>query len=122
MVLKQDLDNLYNEKNKASKEIEDKSKESQIKAMQEKNTIDQLKAIIAEREKKVKTLETELEDVKQQGGTGSEFFLRNAAPKTTDNETPFELESVRNRPPSTPSYFQRNTTDNSSFIERQNSR
>lgn len=119
-ALKQNYDNVISEKEKASRQVEDKSKESQIKSMQEKNTIDQLKAIIVEREKKVKLLESELEssNSRQNTGysqTGSEFFLNSTGPKTDSfyNEQP---EPVRNRPPSANNFVAQR---NPSFIERE---
>jgi hypothetical protein len=50
--------------------------------MQEKNTVDQLKSIISEREERVKQLEREL-DIKR----NNEFFIH--GPKS-DNTVPFE--------------------------------
>ena len=114
--MKQNLDNLSSEKDKESKQGDDKSKESQIKAMQEKNTIEQLKAIIVEREKKVKMLEMELEKTANSNNS-PQFYLNNTISKAENNS--FELDSVRNRPPSTPSNFQRS---NINEYERENTR
>jgi len=115
--LKTNLEYLSSEKEKASRQVEDKSKESQIKAMQEKNTIEQLKAIIVERENKVKMLENELERVTNRSGS-PQFFLNNDIAKAV-TESSFELDAIKNRPPSTPSNFQRS---NQFDIERENSR
>lgn len=49
----------------ASKEIDDKVKEVQIKSMQEKNTVEQLKNIIAERDRRINQLEEDLEDLRE---------------------------------------------------------
>lgn len=112
------------EKEEASQKIENKSKESQIKSMQEKNTIEQLKAIITEREKKVKVLESELEVARQNifpqpTEQNNQFFLN---PSQSNNENSFynDFDTESTRPPST-SNFQRNKP-NSAFSERESFR
>lgn len=109
--LKGQYDSLINEKDKVSKESENNSTESQVKRMQEKNTIDQLKSILADREKRVKSLENELEHSRLNSGmqvqTGSEFFINST--KNDDSR-----ENSFNRPVSV-------NKNSSNFIERENS-
>ena len=87
--------------------------------MQEKNTIDQLKAIISEREKKVKLLENQLEFAKQsQMQPNENFFLNNENFTYNQNES----DLTRIRPPSSSNSFIKPKTDNSLFNERDSSR
>jgi predicted RNase H-like nuclease (RuvC/YqgF family) len=73
--LKAAYEGLASERERASRRVEDESREAQIRSMQERNTVEQLRAIVAEREKRVKFLEGELEVARQ--GAGSEFYLNN---------------------------------------------
>ena len=73
--LKAAYESLASERERASRRVEDESKEAQIRSMQERNTVEQLRAIVAEREKRVKFLESELDLARQ--GAGSEFYLNN---------------------------------------------
>jgi hypothetical protein len=103
--LKQVLEGLNYQNDKAAKEIEDKSKEAQVKSMQEKNTVEQYKTIVAEREKRVKQLEQELATLKENLNNQQllnlnntpQFFIHNQ-----ENENSFSNESefVRPRPQS----------------------
>ena len=93
--------------------------------MQEKNTIDQLKAIISEREKKVKVLESELEVARQNifpqpTEQNNQFFLN----QTANNENSFynDYDNESTRPPSNASNFQRNNKPASAYSERDNFR
>lgn len=116
--LKANFDNLVSEKEKASRQVEDKSKDLQIKTMQEKNTIDQLKAIIAEREKKVKFLQGELELAQKNsyGPTGgTEFFLNNTNSSKNDDSIRVESPAKTRAGSGTPTLrdsFQRNASFN----------
>ena len=85
--------------------------------MQEKNTIDQLKAIISEREKKVKLLENQLELAKQ-SQPNENFFLNNEKPINYQNE----CDSTCNRPPSSSNSCIKPKADRSLFNERDSSR
>lgn len=116
--LKVNFDSLVSEKEKASRQVEDKSKDLQIKTMQEKNTIDQLKAIIAEREKKVKFLQGELDLARQNsyGATsGTEFFLNNTSNSRNDDSIRVESPAKTRGGSSTPTLrdsFQKNASFN----------
>ena len=79
--LKDVLENLSIQNESNTKEVEEKTKEVQIKAMQEKNTIELLKGIIAERDRRINKMEEEIEQLQENLAvkrmtSNEQFFLR----------------------------------------------
>jgi len=74
-----------------------------MKNMQEKNLIDQLKSIIAEKEKKIKQQEREIEELKESSTNRTimtsteQFFLNNNEPKVLQNEVETRPSSSANQ-------------------------
>lgn len=84
--------------------------------MQDKNTADHLKSIIAEREQRVKELEKDLESVKEM--KSGEFFIH--APRNENPSSP-PMDIDRNRPSSSSNNtFMRARSD--SINDRENDR
>lgn len=89
--------------------------------MQDKNTLDQLKNIINEREEKVKQLDKELRNLKEMKSNDEQFFIHAAKPQTPPSPVSFnnslinnniDLDSTRNRPSSSNKLdFMRNRSD-----------
>lgn len=100
--------------------------------MQEKNTIEQMKSIIAEREKRVKQLEEELSKLKEndymsQKSKANEIFLVNNNNDTNkrNNSSPknenVESEFIKSRPLSSnrSKEVTLNRSDSTSLVERE---
>ena len=89
--------------------------------MQDKNTLDQLKNIINEREEKVKQLDKELRNLKEMKSNDEQFFIHATKPQTPPSPVSFnnslinnniDLDSTRNRPSSSNKLdFMRNRSD-----------
>jgi hypothetical protein len=90
--------------------------------MQDKNTLDQLKNIINEREEKVKQLDKELRNLKEMKSNDEQFFIHATKPQTPPSPVSFNnslinnnidhLDSTRNRPSSSNKLdFMRNRSD-----------
>lgn len=74
--------------------------------MQEKNTIEQLKSIVSEKEKRVKELENEINRLKETKSNQNENFYLNK------NDTEFDF--IQNRPPSSSANANQTSTLNRS--------
>jgi hypothetical protein len=87
--LKDVVESLSKQNEASSKDMEEKTVEAQIKSMQEKNTIEQLKLIVNERERRVKQLEEEVKRLRETNNNSNQqinserFFLAGQPPEVT---------------------------------------
>lgn len=83
------------------KELEEKTVQSQVKTMQDKNIVDQMQLIITERERRVRELEDELHKLKEtlySSFNNGTLGLSNAAAVAAAREANNESEFMKSRP------------------------